>query len=277
MKFSVGLNGRFADEIISLVNEKSENISELYFSYPNFANARSPISDLDEKTFREKLKRVKCVSLNILFNAMCYGENALARDFYYKIGDLLEELSSEYNLETVTTTSPIIAKFVKNNFPNLKTRASVNMEIGSILGMEYILEFFDGFYAKRECNKNLEALKAMKKWCDKNGKKLYGLANSGCLNNCSAHTFHDNLVAHEYEISQKDNAYLFDSRCRAFLMKNADKWLSTSNFIRPEDVYIYEEIFKDLNFLPKTQWGYAPCLCGKKCDIACYKHLKGDF
>jgi len=32
-------------------------------------------------------------------------------------------------------------------------------------------------------------------------------------------------------------------------------------------------LFPKLNFLPNTHWGYAPCLCGKKCDIACYKHL----
>ena len=34
------------------------------------------------------------------------------------------------------------------------------------------------------------------------------------------------------------------------------------------------EIYPKLNFLPQTQWGYAPCLCGRKCDVACYKHLK---
>lgn len=27
--------------------------------------------------------------------------------------------------------------------------------------------------------------------------------------------------------------------------------------------------------LPKTQWGYQACLCGKKCDIACYEKLTG--
>lgn len=37
------------------------------------------------------------------------------------------------------------------------------------------------------------------------------------------------------------------------------------------------EIYKEMNFLPNTQWGYAPCLCGKPCDIACYKHLKGEL
>jgi len=34
-------------------------------------------------------------------------------------------------------------------------------------------------------------------------------------------------------------------------------------------------IYPKLNFLPNTQWGYAPCLCGRKCDIACYRHLTG--
>ena len=33
------------------------------------------------------------------------------------------------------------------------------------------------------------------------------------------------------------------------------------------------EIYKELNFLPNTQWGYSPCICGRKCDMACYKHI----
>ncbi len=36
------------------------------------------------------------------------------------------------------------------------------------------------------------------------------------------------------------------------------------------------KIFKEMDFLPNTQWGYTPCLCGRKCDVACYRHLKGE-
>ena len=36
-------------------------------------------------------------------------------------------------------------------------------------------------------------------------------------------------------------------------------------------------IYPEMKFLPNTQWGYAPCLCGRKCDIACYKHLVGEL
>ena len=27
--------------------------------------------------------------------------------------------------------------------------------------------------------------------------------------------------------------------------------------------------------LPRTQWGYQACLCGKKCDVACWEKLTG--
>lgn len=34
------------------------------------------------------------------------------------------------------------------------------------------------------------------------------------------------------------------------------------------------EIYPKLDFLPSRMNGYVGCLCGKKCDIACYKHLE---
>lgn len=33
-------------------------------------------------------------------------------------------------------------------------------------------------------------------------------------------------------------------------------------------------VYPELSFMPSRVTGYAPCLCGKKCDIACYRHLK---
>ncbi len=35
-----------------------------------------------------------------------------------------------------------------------------------------------------------------------------------------------------------------------------------------------EKIYPSLSFLPNTHFGYVPCLCGKSCEIVCYKHLK---
>ena len=99
------------------------------------------------------------------------------------------------------------------------------------------------FYLKREYNRDLKKIKAAKLWCDKNGKKLYGLANSGCLNFCSSHIFHDNLVAHENEISEMDNAYQYGGQCWDYLKREEkrENWIRLTNFIRPEDIKLYEE------------------------------------
>lgn len=34
------------------------------------------------------------------------------------------------------------------------------------------------------------------------------------------------------------------------------------------------EIYDSLKILPNTHFGYVPCICGKKCETVCYKHLK---
>ena len=109
-------------------------------------------------------------------------------------------------------------------------------------GLEYVADVFDSFYIKRECNRDAARLAVLREWCNKNGREMYLLANSGCLNYCSAHTFHDNLVSHEAEIAAMDNGYQFKGVCWDFLAhpQNAAHWLERTNFIRPEDVALYE-------------------------------------
>jgi len=74
-----------------------------------------------------------------------------------------------------------------------------------------------------------------------------------------------------YKGAHKSNPFITDE----FLKGNPerDKIL---NGEKRFDAISAREIYKELDFLPKTQWGYVPCLCGRKCDIACYKHLKGE-
>ena len=70
----------------------------------------------------------------------------------------IDYVAEHYGLQSVTTTSPLIAKFIRNNFEQLEVRASVNMEIGSVQGMDYLAEYFDSYYMKRECNRDFEQI-----------------------------------------------------------------------------------------------------------------------
>jgi hypothetical protein len=254
MKFSVGYQLISDDELIDKIIEYKNSISEVYFSWGDFPNGRnSQIKRADMTPWEAQSKQMQDIErlskagikLNLLFNATCYGRDAQSKAFFQKIGDTVDFIITNYGLASVTTASPIIARFIKTNFDGIDVRASVNMGIGSQLGMEYVMDVFDSFYIKRELNRDFAKIKELKSFCEKNGKMLYALANSGCLNNCSAHTFHDNLVSHESEISVMDNGYAFSGVCQKFLQKksNLSRIFECTNFIRPEDVYLYEGIF----------------------------------
>ncbi len=262
LKYSVGYqilrDNMFIDEIINC----KDYIEEVYFSWGDFPNGRNlqtqqtvtPWEATEKQISDLKNLNENGISFNLLFNSNCYGKDSLSRHLFNKIGDTVDYIKETFNLSSVTTTSPLIAKFVKNNFPDIGVRASVNMEIGSIQGMDYISDFFDGYYMKREYNRDFEKIKELKAWCDTNGKTLHILANSGCLNNCSAHNFHDNLVAHESEIAKMDNCYEFHGICHEYL-KNPEKRISLvrdTNFIRPEDVHLYEPYFKSMKLATRV-------------------------
>ncbi len=263
MQFSVGYNLGYADSLLDAVLDNKAHISEVYFSHGEFPNGRN-LSFIREGFTKEQAELKQSadlktlsdsgIKLNLLLNGNCYGKDALAREFFNKIGDTVDELLNRYNLTAVTTTSPLIARFIKENFDGIETRASVNMEIGTPEGMDYLKDNFDSFYLKREYNRNIALLKVAREWCNNNGKGLYGLANSGCLNFCSAHVFHDNIVAHEAEIAEMDNGYEFKGQCHTYLEnpKKREEWLRITNFIRPEDVGLYEEIFDGLKLATRV-------------------------
>lgn len=255
MKFNVGYqlvpDGSFTRAILAA----REQVSEIYFSWDDMPNGRGIFTNRDDlQPFEAQARLVGDLrtlasagfKLNLLFNANCYGRFSLSRTLFEKIGNTIHYLQTTVALDSITTTSPIIAKFVKENFPALEIRASVNMNIGTTQGMDYIAGDFDGYYLRRDLNRNAAAIETLKKWCDANGKKLYILLNSGCLNHCSAHVFHDNLVAHEREIQQMDNAYVFKGICHGYLKQPGRQHsiIRDTGFVRPEDVHLYEGWFE---------------------------------
>ena len=251
MKYIVGYQMRKDPRFIEDIIEYRQHIKEIYFSWGDFPNGRSQLdTESDEILFEKQSRQVEDlarisssgIALNLLFNANCYGEDSQSRKFFYKIGNTIDYISLHFGLNSITTSSPLIAKFVKENFEGIDVRASVNMEIGTTEGMSYLKDYFDSFYVKREMNRDINSLRELRAWCDAEGKEMYLLANSGCLNNCSAHIFHDNLVAHEAQIAKMDNGYKFTGVCWEFLSnpENRAKWLEHTNFIRPEDMGLYE-------------------------------------
>ena len=98
-----------------------------------------------------------------------------------------------------------------------------------------------------------------------------------CIKACPGNAVSENGLdtwqcAVYYKGAHKSNPFIADD----FLKGNPNRKRILNGEMR-FNAESAREIFKEMNFLPNTQWGYAPCLCGRKCDIACYKHLKGEF
>lgn len=263
MKFFVGYQSSplFREALRGL----REHYGELYFSWPGMASGRSgaACSLPGAESFKSALAEYAGdgMSMHLLLNGNCYGRRSLSRRLMQQIGDLVEELMQLINLKGVTTTSPVIARFLKMNFASLEVRASVNMEIGTVEALDYLGELFDSFYLKREYNYDIDRIRQMHEHCRNHGKKLYLLANSGCLSFCPARTFHDNLVAHQDEIAEMDNAFSFPGLCHDFLRERGSRGslLARSNFIRPEDVHHYEGLCDGMKLATRVST-FAPMI-----------------
>ena len=257
MKFAVGfqLYAQGEEPFSRIVETYKDHISEVFFAWQDIATGRSAIATRHgytdwtaQQRLEEELRVIKSmgIKLDLLFNGNCYGQYAISEKLANTVISVIEHLENAVGgAEIITTTSPAIAHTIKKHFPKIEVRASVNMKIGTIKGMEYLFDLFDSFHVQREYNRDLKHLKILKEWADNHGKKLVMLANSGCFSHCSGQTFHDNLVAHESEICEVDNLKDFTPyMCWRTLKDPKNRHMLLQNtWVRPEDIYHYEGLF----------------------------------
>ncbi len=251
LKLSVGYQFNENYPFSSIVKTYAQSIEEVYFAWTDIPSGRSIIGGLDgyfdyelQNILTEELKEIKQmgIKLNLLFNANCYGEDSISKVLQGKIYSVIDHLSNNgISPDSVTTASPAIAFMIKSQYPNIEIKASVNMKIVSIKGMQYVSHLFDSFCVSKECNRNIELLRTLKNWAEENNKKITILANSGCMRDCSGQIFHDNMVAHEAEIAKQKNIDFLPYMCWNYL-KDTKNFVSVlqNTWIRPEDIDKYD-------------------------------------
>ncbi|MCM8762302.1 MAG: hypothetical protein NC905_06805 [Candidatus Omnitrophica bacterium] len=255
IKFSVGYQLREEDKTFADIVEKyRERIEEVYFPWLNLPSGRAPIGNKAgyinweaQKQLEYELKQIKKagIKLNLLLNASCWGGDSLSLSHTNTVISIIEYLKENIGLESITSFSPVVSHIVKTNFPDIEVRASVNMKIGTTKGMEQVKNIFDSFVIQREYNRDFGRIEKLKRWCEKNGKKLSILVNSGCINFCPVQQFHDNVISHEAEVFTKANLTEdIPGSCWSFY-KDIDNWkfILINSWIRPEDVHYYEGYF----------------------------------
>ena len=252
LRFCVGyqLAEEGEESLVDLVGEFRGHVEEVYFPWLDMPSGRSPMASRAggvnweaQRRLEEDLARLRAmgVRLDLLLNASCYGRYAVSRHLANLVCSVIGHLRDLVGLDLVTTTSPVIARTVKRHFPGLEVRASVNMRIGTVEAMQCVAHLFDSFYLQREYNRDLARLEELGGWCDAAGKRLYLLANSGCLNFCPVQTFHDNVVAHEAQVSETLNLPDLPPALCWDLYRERRNWprLLEGSWVRPEDLHHY--------------------------------------
>lgn len=247
LTFSMGYPCAAPQSFFNTVAPYLDRIGELYFALPDFATGRATFEN-DPRHDREKLAtelqlfREQGVSLNLLLNGNCYDGQAISCTFANDVRNAVGDLYERFGLHTVTTASPFVAHVVKTNFPTIDVRASVNMWVDGVAGMQQCADLFDSFYVKRDYHYCIDEIRAEHEWCHQNGKRLYLLANSGCIPHCAYHTFHDNFVAHSAAVAKSPKDATFEPyACRRMMAKSENRYLILAgNLVRPEDVHYYE-------------------------------------
>ena len=228
-----------------------ESIGEVYFSFTGSPSGRSPLGSESGYTDFGTTERLiyeigkiasMGIKLDLLFNAACDGDDALSLAHERRVVSVLEYLSyKNCAVSVVTTTSPVTAEIVHRFDPDIDVRASVNMRIATVKGVQYVEHLFDSFCICRDINRDLEAFSEVSGYLRSVGKGVSMLANSGCLRNCSMQSFHDNAVAHEPGILSRANIpWAGASACRGYFSNPANRKAFLQNtWIRPEDIHNY--------------------------------------
>ena len=222
-------------------------IREVFFAWPGVLSCRPApefTPEVRERMFADLMWcRENGILLDTLFNCNCYGDNAISPE----LADFVEATLRDMNgrglfPDIVTTTSPFIATVLRQRFPQVKIRWSVNIRVHGTVGFECVDELFDSFYASRECHRDIAYMKELSEWARSRGKVLGMQANSGCLRQCPFQQFHDNLHGHN-RIRQSGVGAKFDFsvfRCRTnYARRNWEDFIRAT-WIRPEDVPAFE-------------------------------------
>ena len=271
MKFSVGyqLPDEY-DSMAELAQDHLAHISSVYYAAPGQPSARSMIDKKAASLQEEELSFLHSlgIALVMLYNANCYGSDAVSASFRAQILHDVSHAAELFGLRDVTTTSPFVAKTIKEHFPEIRVTASVNLWVGTEQAMEYLGKYFDSYYLQREYNRDFARIRRLKRWCDTHGKTLRLLANSGCLYTCPFHTFHDNMVAHEAQLCRKENGMgKYHSPCWELMyhldVAHAAATFLQESWIRPQDVPAYAPYFSEMKLATRMHTSPRRVLSGK--------------
>jgi len=258
MKLVVGSRGNF-NSTKAIIEGTEGRIAEVYLSVENtrFGSGRNFVHEVDipeiarQVSFAGKYN----VKISLAFNTVCFGKKKFCRSFQQDLRHLMRELES-IGIDRIIVSDPYIMEIIMDEVPEVKIIVSVFSEVDSINRLEFYNRMgVDRIIIPHELNRNLGRLKEFveKSLCD-----LEVILNLGCSHYCARADCHSMFTGHYTDaMRRKVFGDCYNAWCNKFKLDRPRDFLS-QDWIRPEDVYRYEEIgikyFKIAGRATSTTW-----------------------
>ena len=246
MRIKLDLATNFDDELVRQVGELG-SVKSIYGKLredivgggrPNFTLPDPSKKDLERHI---ALAHNYGIQFNYLLNALCTDNREFIAGTNKKMRAFVRELKGR-GVDYVTVGSPFMLRMVKEQEPGMKVSVSVYNDIDS---PEKIAEWqrlgADELTLHYSFNRNFKRLERALETADVD---LRIIANNVCLHECLYRTNHANALAHSSQTGHESGGFFLDyfsMNCGREKLANPVKLIS-ADWIRPEDVHLYEEL-----------------------------------
>lgn len=218
-------------------------IRAMYGSLPEEHGARAkkwlPVAALEE--VEEHIARARAAGIDFYYtmNNSCGGNREFTAEGQRWLIQRLGWLE-DVGAAGIVATNPYVIEVAKRRQPHLRVSLSSIVNVDSVdKALFYQNLGVDAIYLAEYLNRNFKMLRALRKKlkCD-----LVPIVNLGCLVHCPVRDYHANFVSHSAECLDR-GCYLDYSLTKCTQMKSMTPVeLIKAPWIRPEDLWRYEEL-----------------------------------
>jgi len=251
MEFCVPTNWQegLVDNLISVntTGEIKEVYGKIFEDVIEYEAASCGLESIDRKEAQQHIKDLSShgFNFNYLLDDICMDNLEFTRKGQTKIRNTLEWLIRA-GVSSVTIANPYLMMWIKKNYSFLPVYVSASVNVDSLNRAK----FWEGLGADKitfpgpVVNRNFKVINFLRKslTC-----KIQLLGNSACRQDCPSYINHALDVVHSFRRTGKFNGHIFDYYATICWIKRLENPINfiRSDWIRPEDVYFYENLGVD--------------------------------
>lgn len=248
MKFSIWYNNDI-NWFISIIKRYNENISSVYFSPPKYiSNTMREEKQKDEKEHEKEIIRLILICKEYNIKSILLFNSTSDWNKVWSIKNMLEKISYIKKMQSIWLTSISIFNmlhipFIKKAVEWIEIYSSVNVYVKEIEMARYIKKLWiDVITIPEEKNRDFKFIEDLR---NKLWLKIQVMLNEWCIRNCPFRIVHSYVSSNWWEFCEEWEWFNIDwlmpsFHCVSFFKENRRN-IFRSCFIRPEDVWFYED------------------------------------